>query len=190
MTNQQLASHLPRQRDGLQQGYTTSGDLVLWPVCTTWPMGFAWSSFIAQSQLLGVCTASGLTTERMLADDLDTPADLSAVFSTGDRRRHVVHFGKGRERGTVGSQSDQEFVTHGVLAHPDKAINAALNETVIGIDLADGRYLAPNTPKLLLVLSGCLHFLTLQRASPFEIAAARTPLMVCTYGTCNIRMLS
>ena len=178
MTTQELASHLPRLLGVLQQASTGNRldavfhrDLVLWPVCTPWPMGFAWSSFIAQSQLLGVCTASGLTTERMLADDLDTPADLSAVFALATDDVMLFTLGKAENAAPWAARLDQEFVAHGVLAHPDKAINAALDETVIGIDLVDGRYLAPNTPKLLKVLSGCLHFLTLQQASPLEIAA-------------------
>ena len=79
MGRKELASYLPRDKRFLQR--VSNDGCVVWPVCTTWPMGFAWSSFIAQSQLLGVCNASGLTTERMLADDLHTPVDLSAVFA-------------------------------------------------------------------------------------------------------------
>ena len=53
MTKDELASYLPR-------GARAADNLVLWPVCTSWPMGFAWSSFIAQSKLLQCCTSAGL----------------------------------------------------------------------------------------------------------------------------------
>ena len=119
MTIQELESHLPCHRVGLEQVAASDRleavvhrDLVLWPVCTTWPMGFAWSSFIAQSQLLGVGTASGLTTERMLADDLDTPADLSAVFALATDDVMLFTLGRPRtlHRGRPGSIRTLSFM--------------------------------------------------------------------------------
>ena len=61
---------------------------------------------------------------------------------------------------------------HGIEAHPDKAIDAVLDETVIGVDMVDGRRLAPNLGKSLKVLSGLLYFLGVRRASRLEVAAA------------------
>ena len=169
MGRKELASYLPRDKRFLQR--VSNDGCVVWPVCTTWPMGFAWSSFIAQSQLLGVCNASGLTTERMLADDLHTPVDLSAVFALATDDVMLFTLGDARNATPWADKLDNAFIEHGVLAHPDKAINAALDETVIGIDLVNGQYLTPNTPKMLKVLSGCLFFLAFRKASPLEVAA-------------------
>ncbi len=53
-------------------------------------MGFSWSSFVAQSSMLSVCSTAGLGQDRMLSTDLDTPVSVSEAFSlaTDD----VIHF--------------------------------------------------------------------------------------------------
>ena len=53
----------------------------LFPVCHTWPMGFAWSSFVAQSVLLGCCVNAGLTLDKNLSEDHDLPHDLRNTFA-------------------------------------------------------------------------------------------------------------
>ena len=35
-------------------------DALVYPICRTWPVGFAWSSYIAQSVLLARCLESGV----------------------------------------------------------------------------------------------------------------------------------
>ena len=45
-------------------------DTTLHPACATWPMGFSWSSFLAQSLLLQRCVEGGL--DRKYVDDIDT----------------------------------------------------------------------------------------------------------------------
>ena len=50
------------------------------PLCDTFPMGFSWSSFIAQSYLLSRCVAAGLQKDLFLADDSVAPTDLSQVY--------------------------------------------------------------------------------------------------------------
>ena len=34
----------------------------VWPVSRVWPMGFSWSPFVGQSQMLHACGVSGLST--------------------------------------------------------------------------------------------------------------------------------
>ena len=159
MTKAELVSHLP-------SGARVADNLVLWPVCTSWPMGFAWSSFIAQSKLLQCCTNAGLTTNLMLADDLPTPAHLSAVFAlaTDD----VMLFTLGAPDVAVRwlHALDKSIADAGIQAHAKKAVTAALDETVVGIDVVDGCFLAPHAPKLArMFFSGCLHFLRERKAS-------------------------
>ena len=42
----------------------------VYPVSSVWPMGYAWSSFIAQNCMLAVCPAAMLTDEKCLSVDL------------------------------------------------------------------------------------------------------------------------
>ena len=125
----------------------------------------AWSSYIAQSQLLACCIAAGLSTSRMLADDLPTPDDMTATFAlaTDD----VMLFTLGDEDVATPwlKQLDDAIDQAGIQAHASKAVTAVYDETVIGIDVVGGRYLAPHVNKLAKVMSGCVYFLEYLMAS-------------------------
>ena len=56
-------------------------DDYVFPCCATWPMGFSWSSYLAQSTLLAQCAGVGLSTDRMLADDLLRPSTGTLRFA-------------------------------------------------------------------------------------------------------------
>ena len=90
---------------------------LLYPVSCVWPMGFSWSSFIAQSKMLQVCNDAGLTLDSILSDDLPTPSDLSRVFAlaTDD----VMHFQRGSHEQCAAEMHklDKAFVDNGVLKH-------------------------------------------------------------------------
>ena len=52
-----------------------------YPCSTVWPMGFSWSSCVAQSTLMGICSLAGLSTDHVLAPDLPLPKYLSLTFA-------------------------------------------------------------------------------------------------------------
>ena len=143
----------------------------IWPVCMSWPMGFSWSSFIAQSKLLKCCRAAGLDEARMLADDLPVPAqtDVSFALATDD----VMVFSLGDESAAAPwlEALDEAIAASEIVRHPDKDVNAKTNETAIGVDLVDGRFFAPHGKKLAKVLRGCIHFLSHGEASRLEVSA-------------------
>ncbi len=58
----------------------------LYPLARNWPMGFSWSSFVAQETLLCDAAAAGLTSAHVLAEDVALPAGLGLAFAvaTGD----------------------------------------------------------------------------------------------------------
>ena len=61
-------------------GVVSLGDFV-YPCCTSWPMGFSLSSYLAQSTLLAQCQHVSLTEARMLADDLLPPSEGTVRFA-------------------------------------------------------------------------------------------------------------
>ena len=65
---------------------------------------------------------------------------------------------------------DKSIADARIQAHAKKAVTAVLDETVFGIDVVDGLFLAPHAPKLGKVLSGCFHFLRERKASQLEVA--------------------
>ena len=72
--------------DLLAHGGTVHADALLYPASTTWPMGFSWSSAIAQDTTLGILEASGLPRTQVLADSHPVPRDQSelAIVATDD----------------------------------------------------------------------------------------------------------
>ena len=63
---------------------------MLYPVSNVFPMGFSWSSYVAQETLLGRCAAAGLEESMILAEDAPAPCDVSEAFAlaTDD----IMHF--------------------------------------------------------------------------------------------------
>ena len=60
---------------------------------------------------------------------------------------------------------------HGVEKHASKDVNAALNGTVIGVDLVDGLHLGPQASGLLVFLRGAMCLLERREASPLQVNA-------------------
>ena len=121
---------------------------VVFPISAVFPMGFSWSSFVAQSCMLEVCTYAGLREDRILADDVPPPIRTDSAFAlaTDD----VMLF---TQSGAVASNQlldrlDKAFLKVGVQKHPEKDVNAASSATCIGVDVDRGRFLAPSAPSL------------------------------------------
>ena len=62
----------------------------VYPVSKVWPMGYSWSSFIAQNCMLAVCRAAMLTNEKCLSVDLPLAKCLSESF--GLATDDICHF--------------------------------------------------------------------------------------------------
>ena len=51
------------------------------PCSRVWPMGFSWSSCVAQSTLLSICSEAGLDDRHVLACDSPLPGSMSLAFA-------------------------------------------------------------------------------------------------------------
>ena len=59
---------------------------LIFPSSLTWPMGFAWSSAVAQDVTLGALLSTGLPESHIVCDTAPFPADQSelAIVATDD----------------------------------------------------------------------------------------------------------
>ena len=73
MSRQELARHCPLS---LPLRNTT----FVYPVSKVWPMGYAWSGFVAQSCMFAVCRAAGLTERIFFSTDLPLPNCVAESF--------------------------------------------------------------------------------------------------------------
>ena len=100
-------------------------------------MGFAWSSYIAQSTMNHVCYDSGLSRDVQLSDDLPSPlADTVFGLATDD----VVILSKAplQEQRQTLVRLDRSFARTGVQQHTGKNVDCVLTGSAVGVDLVDG----------------------------------------------------
>jgi len=153
-----------------EPGGLTAGRLV-YPASRAWPMGFSWSSYVAQCTMLyGVCRRAGLQVRQILAGDRASPLDLQCTFAlaTDD----ILCFTRGSQAlaASVTSRVDRAFDSIGVVKNPAKDVNGALSESCIGIDLERGTHLAANAGKLGTVLPALVELLSVRQIAPLGLA--------------------
>ena len=142
------------------------------PFCKTWPMGFAWSSFLAQSTLLWHCFAGGLRRDLALADDVMPPARTRLAFGLATDDLMLFARGNQRRARALLRTVDREVERAGIIGHPGKDVNEEVSATVIGVDVVDGIALGPNLPKLTRILVGLAFFFGVgPLISPLELHA-------------------
>ena len=114
----------------------------VYPVSSVWPMGYAWSSFIAQNCMLAVCRAAMLTDEKCLSVDLPLPKSVwSEPFGLAtDDICHVTSRGLEHAQ-EVGNRTGRAFQRLGFRSHQTKRVTGALHGTCIGTDFPRGNVL-------------------------------------------------
>ena len=73
----------------LEDGLLESGDCELTPVCACWPMGFGWSSYVAQSTMVASCLDAGFAEHELLSSErLHLPDTTQAVAVDAGKPGH------------------------------------------------------------------------------------------------------
>ena len=124
-------------------GGTVPERTLLYSLCTSFPMGFSWSSFVAQTVLLARCCESGLSLAMRLSDDNPCLADLRQTFAlaTDDVTVFMVGGANAQRPGkAMCARLVRAIKARGIQGAPEKDVNDQLNATVIGIDVCDGQY--------------------------------------------------
>ena len=148
-----------------------SGSTLLYPRSRVWPMGFSWSSYVAQSTMASVCASAGLCAHWQLADDLMVP---TGPTSFGLATDDIIIFSSKPEpyvRSLLG-RLDRAFVRTGVQKHAGKDVDCALNGTAVGVDLVNGLALFGNHGKLAVLIPAIIECLRRDMAAPLQIATS------------------
>ena len=162
LTPEEVASFLPgfarvRRRD------------VFYPVSRVWCMGFAWSSFVAQSTLLACCRSAGFRDSVCLCNERPTPDETSEAYAlaTDD----VMHFTtSGPElSGLRMDNLDEALVSAGIEKHPFKDELAVTDGTCLGTDLSEGTYFTAHGLRLALLLLAVIELVRVRRCSPKQL---------------------
>ena len=110
-------------------------DSVLFPVNTAWPMGFSWSSRVAQGSTLGMLRCAGVNEQNVLSLDHRLPEsqqELCAV-ATDD----VILFHRCKRQGiSTLRRLDASFALHGIQRNEKKDVTLASSLTGLGCDIS------------------------------------------------------
>ena len=140
------------------------------PCSQVWPMGFSWSSCVAQETLLSICSRSGLGTSRVLSVDAPLPGDLSVVFAVAtDDLMVFSDAGPGATSRAVSSVEDV-MKAHGIVKAPEKDIDDVLSATCVGVDLVEGTKWWTPGARIWKLLDGITELSSSRFSSPGAVA--------------------
>ena len=139
------------------------------PVSLTWPMGFAWSSYIAQEFLLDVCRAADLDESRILSCEMATPMSFELAFAAATD--DVMIFSDAGEGGTLQAAHnlDAEMQKRGIIRNTAKDVNDELCATCVGVALEHGTRLGVPPARCLAMIVSVMHLLSCAQASPKQV---------------------
>ena len=143
----------------------------LWPCSKVWGMGFAWSSYVAQETLLGVCTRAGLPNNVALAVGHPIPASERVFFSLAtDGVMIFSRHGPGHTLAAAG-RLDIAMAKAGIVKHPAKDIHDSTDLTCVGVDLVGGKWWWPPALKMWQLLLGTIGLCSSRRGSSAALRA-------------------
>ena len=155
------------------QGYLLPGEptdaSAFHPVSLTWPMGFAWSSYVAQEFLLDICKVATLDEARVLSCEAPTPASFDMVNSAATDDVMIFSDGGAGRTSDAAHLLDAEFHRRGVVRNAAKDVDDQLDATCVGVALEAGRHLAVPPARCLAMFVGVLWLLANKFASPKQV---------------------
>ena len=148
-------------------------DVRITPINLCFPMGFGWSSYVAQTVMVGSVLRSGFGAHELLsAEQLILPSSSRAIAVATDDVHHFArqHTVVDVEEDKPLDVLDQEWESYGLVGHPGKAVDNQLDARVLGMELRGGKRIQTRGSKLLMLIEAALDLTTIGSASPDEMA--------------------
>ncbi len=141
------------------------------PCATVWPMGFSWSSCVAQETLPTIAEQAGLDSSRILACDTSLPVDLDLAFAVATDDLMVFSSrGPGHTTSAVAA-FEESLIDNRAEKNPAKDVDDVLSETCVGVDLVDGTHWRAPVGRLWSLFDAVLDLSRGCRCSPGSVAA-------------------
>ena len=139
------------------------------PVSLTWPMGFAWSSYVAQEFLLDICKSAGLTEQKVLSCDASTPTTFELVFAAAtDDLMIFSDAGQGHTMAAA-EKVDAEFQRRGAVRNAAKDVTDECFATCVGVQLEEGTHWGVPPQRCIAMMVSLLFVLSRGKASPKQV---------------------
>ena len=122
--------------------------MLLFPVHAVWPMGFSWSSAVAQSTTVQTCVKAGRSEDAILSPDYELPHTFDETCFVATDDTVLMHKSRARGKHTL-DRLDKAFEENGIPRNTGKDISLAESITALGCDLSNGPAMAePSARKL------------------------------------------
>ena len=146
-------------------------NLQLFPVHCTWPMGFSWSSAVAQDTTVATCVQAGIDEQSIISLDCDPPSCQDEVCFVATDDTVLVH--KHLEHGKRTLESlDAAFERNGIPRNCEKDISLQSHVTALGCDLSSHPALVePSSAKMAETVCRAIDLLIGGQASPRALSA-------------------
>jgi len=128
---------------------------LLYPVSSFFPMGFSWSSWVAQSCMLAICHGAGLDISKVLSDSRPPPLRQEVAFAVATDDVMVFTKTTSRRAANIMHNLDKSFTRHDAVRHEAKDVHQSSDCTCIGVKVSGGRFLSPDAASVRKIL-GCV----------------------------------
>lgn len=136
------------------------------PTHAVWPMGFSWSSAVAQDTTIATCLAAGIKEESIMSLDHPVPEHHDEVCFVATDDTVLVHKDKNKGARTL-DRLDSAFHEHGIPRNIAKDVSLQPAVTALGCDLSSEPAVAePAAARLTAAICKTLDVLHERRASP------------------------
>jgi len=118
------------------EGGEDLSNLTVTPVSNVWPMGFSWSSFVAQSFLVQIALDAGIPVEAILSLDVPHPTSQHELVTLATDDAIFIHQDRPRALATL-MAFDAALESHGVERSMQKDTDLACHISALGCSLSD-----------------------------------------------------
>jgi len=127
----------------------TSRKTWVFPVLCTWPMGFSWSSYVAQGTMVALCLEAGVLPESLLALEHPHPVSQDEMITVATDDIILLHTDRRQAHQRL-RQIDDAFDALGIQKNTDKDVSDVLTVEALGVSISnDPPWVEPNAQKLL-----------------------------------------
>ena len=147
-------------------GSRLTEDMMLHPAHAVWPMGFSWSSAVAQSVTLSVATTAGVSRDNILCADCPPPQDQSELCWVATDDTVFAHRDLSLGKRTL-EQFDAAMAESCIPRKTSKDVTLTEHVTALGCDLSSRPHMAePAAAKLAACFCSLLDRLNRGMAAP------------------------
>jgi hypothetical protein len=180
----------------LVDGPLSSATSSLVPLNNAFPMGFGWSSYVAQSTMVHACTLAGFKREQLLSSEraLTHEAAPAIAIATDDVNmfQRLSFDERSQFHGSPLDALDETWRTLGIQGHPGKASDLVGSGKVLGVQFRDGIRLQAKGDRMWSLFEASIDLEHMGMASPGHIAGLNghlhwqnllnRPLYSCLHG--------